>query len=62
VKFKLTVLIISTLALPISAVSIYAASATPAIQKAKQEAEAKGYIFAASQEEKLGAGKNYAGA
>ncbi len=51
-KFKLMELyIISMLGLPMGQLTAYAASANPTVLKAKQEAEAKGYIFAASQEE-----------
>ena len=53
-KFKLLELCgISMLGLVISPLATHAASANPAIPKAKQEAEAKGYIFAASHEEIL---------
>ena len=48
---KLYVTSIVMLGLPIAALSAYAASANPTLAKAKQEAEAKGFIFAASQEE-----------
>ena len=48
---KLWVTSIAMLGLPIAALSAYAASANPTLAKAKQEAEAKGFIFAASQEE-----------
>jgi iron(III) transport system substrate-binding protein len=52
VKFKLMELyIISMLGLPMGQLTAYAASANPTVLKAKQEAAAKGYIFAASQEE-----------
>jgi hypothetical protein len=52
VKFKLMKLcVISVFGLAISPLTTYAASANPNILKAKQEAEAKGYIFATSQEE-----------
>jgi ABC-type Fe3+ transport system substrate-binding protein len=52
VKFRLMELyIISMLALPMSPFTTYAASANPTLAKAKQEAEAKGFTFAASQEE-----------
>ena len=43
--------VIAVLGVAISPATTYAASASPTILKAKQEAEAKGYIFAASQEE-----------
>jgi ABC-type Fe3+ transport system substrate-binding protein len=36
---------------PMAALSAYAASANPTLAKAKQEAEAKGFIFASSQEQ-----------
>jgi ABC-type Fe3+ transport system substrate-binding protein len=48
---KLWVTSIVMLGLPIAVLSAYAASANPTLAKAKQEAEAKGFIFAASQEE-----------
>jgi iron(III) transport system substrate-binding protein len=48
---KLCVTSIAMLGLPIAVLSAYAASANPTLAKAKQEAEAKGFIFAASQEE-----------
>jgi iron(III) transport system substrate-binding protein len=52
VKFRLMELyIISMLALPMGPFTTYAASANPTLAKAKQEAEAKGFIFAASHEE-----------
>jgi iron(III) transport system substrate-binding protein len=43
--------VISMLALPLSPITTYAASANPTLAKAKQEADAKGFTFAASQEE-----------
>jgi iron(III) transport system substrate-binding protein len=48
---KLCVTSIAMLGLPIAALSAYAASANPTLAKAKQEAEARGYIFASNQEE-----------
>ena len=48
---KLWVTSIAMLGLPIAPFSAYAATANPTLAKAKQEAEAKGFIFAASQEE-----------
>ena len=48
---KLWVTSIVMLGLPIAPFSAYAATANPTLAKAKQEAEAKGFIFAASQEE-----------
>ena len=48
---KLYVVFISILGLCAGVASAYAAAANPALLKAKKEAEAKGYIFAASQEE-----------
>lgn len=50
-SIRLWVISVALLGLPIAAVSAYAASANPALTKAKQEAEAKGFLFAASQEE-----------
>ena len=51
-KFKLIELyIISMIGLSIGSYTTYAASANPTVLKAKQEAEARGYIFATSQEE-----------
>ena len=43
--------LITVLALFIAAFSAFAASANPDLFKAKQEAEAKGYLFAASHDE-----------
>ena len=48
---KLYVVFISILGLCAGVVSAHAAAANPALLKAKKEAEAKGYVFAASQEE-----------
>ena len=48
---KLYFLLSFILPLLIGALSVHAAAANPALLKAKQEAEAKGYIFATSQEE-----------
>ena len=51
-KFKwMQLLVISMLALPMNSFTTHAASANPTLAKAKQEAEAKGFTFAASQEE-----------
>jgi iron(III) transport system substrate-binding protein len=50
-SIRLWVVSVAMLGLPIAALNAYAASANPALAKAKQEAEAKGFIFAASQEE-----------
>jgi ABC-type Fe3+ transport system substrate-binding protein len=54
VKFnfiKLCVISVALIELPMAVPSTYAASANPTLAKAKQEAEAKGFIFASSQEE-----------
>jgi len=54
VKFnfiKLCVLSVALIELPMAVSSTFAASANPTLAKAKQEAEAKGFIFASSQEE-----------
>jgi len=54
VKFnfiKLCVLSFALIGLPMAVSSTFAASANPTLAKAKQEAEAKGFIFASSQEE-----------
>jgi len=54
VKFnfiKLCVLFVALIGLPMAVSSTFAASANPTLAKAKQEAEAKGFIFASSQEE-----------
>ena len=48
---KLYVVFISILGLCAGVASAHAAAANPALLKAKKEAEAKGYVFAASQEE-----------
>ena len=48
---KLYVVFISILGLCAGIASAHAAAANPALLKAKKEAEAKGYVFAASQEE-----------
>jgi ABC-type Fe3+ transport system substrate-binding protein len=57
VKFKSMVFFISMLALSTGTLTAHAASATPNLQKAKQEAEAKGYIFATSQDEIIASAK-----
>jgi ABC-type Fe3+ transport system substrate-binding protein len=54
VKFnfiKLCILSVALIGLPMAGSSTFAASANPTLAKAKQEAEAKGFIFASSQEE-----------
>ena len=48
---KLCVLSFALIGLPMAVSSTFAASANPTLAKAKQEAEAKGFIFASSQEE-----------
>lgn len=53
-KFRSTKLcLIAMLTLPMRSLTADAASVTPTVLKAKQEAEAKGYVFATSQEEIL---------
>jgi len=54
VKFnfiKLWVISVALIELPMAVPGTYAASASPTLAKAKQEAEAKGFIFSSSQEE-----------
>ncbi|MGH7887740.1 MAG: ABC transporter substrate-binding protein [Candidatus Binatia bacterium] len=50
-SIKLCVISVALLGLPMATFSAHAASANPALAKVKQDAEAKGFIFASNQEE-----------